>query len=133
MASNYVRGRAMEYKVMYMLEACGFRTTRSASSHGLADVVAVRADEVRYVQVKLTKSGDFSEDENCRELRDLPVPGNVRKELWIFHGGKGLVEIRDLKRPKFDARTEEGRTEREAARKAAATMKEAYRRRKAAA
>lgn len=117
-----MRGRSKEYKVMYTLEPLGFTCTRSASSKGLWDVMAVRADEVRLVQVKYTKS-DFSEDENCSLLRDLPVHPSVKKELWIYEYNKGLVEIRDLKNEKPDARTAEGKILREENRKAALQMR----------
>ena len=123
MNSNYVRGRAAEYAVKATLEAAGYECTRSASSQGLWDVVGVRADEVLLVQAKLTKSGDFSEDENCRLLRDLPVPANVRKELWLFQSGKGLIEVRNLKEPKHHLRTDEGKAQREDGRHRASALK----------
>lgn len=124
MPSNYVRGRYKEYAVMRILEPQGYTCTRSASSKGLWDVVAVRADEVRLVQSKLTSTGSFCEDENCQLLRDLPVPPNVKKELWIFEPGrKGLVEVRDLKGPKPDARTAEGKRLRAEAREKAGVTK----------
>lgn len=123
MASNYVRGRAKEYEIRNTLEAMGYTTTRSASSQGLWDVDGVRLDGVVLVQGKLTSDGSFSEDENCQKLRDLPVPHNVRKELWIYVAGEGLVEVRDLKRPKPDARTAEGKALREEFRAAAAQVK----------
>lgn len=117
--SNYKRGRAKEYKTMQLLEPLGFTCTRSASSKGLWDVVAVRADEARLIQTKYTKQDHFSEDENCQLLRQLPVHPSVKKELWIFQYDKGLVEIRDLKLPKPDARTTEGKRLREMAREEA--------------
>lgn len=116
MATNYVRGRAKEYAVKATLEGMGFNCIRAASSQGLYDLACVRADEVRLVQSKLTSSGDFSEDENCRLLRELPVPHNVRKELWLYMKNEGLVEVRDLKEPKPDARTAEGKAQRDKAR-----------------
>jgi|SRR5690606_1485865 len=121
--SNYKRGRAKEYETIRLLEPLGFTCTRSASSQGLWDVVAVRADETRLIQTKYTKDAHFSEDDNCQLLRELPVHPSVRKELWIFQYGKGLVEIRDLKQPKPDARTADGKVLREAARNAAEQVK----------
>ena len=109
MATNYVRGRAKEYTVRDTLIAQGYTCIRAASSQGLWDVMGVRFDGVILVQAKLTSTGSFSEDENCQKLRDLPVPPNVRKELWIYESGKGLVEVRDLKDEKPDSRTAEGK------------------------
>jgi hypothetical protein len=121
-SSNYRRGRQKEYEAMDHLRVLGYEPMRAASSHGLFDVAGVRADGAKLIQCKLT-SGDFSEDENCRLFRLLEVPVNIDKELWIWQAGKGLVEIRDLKEPKFDARTEEGKTLRELARDRAKRLK----------
>ena len=123
MATNYVRGRAKEYAVKNALEAMGYHCTRAASSQGLADIVGIRYDEMRLVQAKLTSDGSFSEDENCQKLRDLPVPPNCKKELWIYEKGKGLVEVRDLKEAKPDARTELGKALRIRARERAQATK----------
>lgn len=123
MASNYRRGRNKEYEVIYALEDLGYECLRAASSKGLYDVVGVRTDDVRLVQVKYTKKESFSEDENCALLRDLPVPPNVQKELWIYLYNKGLFEIRDLKDEKPDARTAKGKKQREKNRAAAREMK----------
>lgn len=119
MRTNYVRGREKEYACRDTLVAAGYSCTRSASSQGLWDVVGVRGDEVRLVQTKLTSTGNFSEDGNCAELRDLPVPANVRKELWLYAKGQGLIEVRDLKEPKLSAVTAEGKVAREVARQRA--------------
>jgi hypothetical protein len=119
MASNYQRGRAKEYDCMGKLEAQGYTCTRSASSKGLWDVVGVRFDGTKLIQIKLTSKGDFSEDENCALLRDLPAHPTTDKELWIYHAGKGLVEVRNLKEPKFDARTADGKAHRDKARERA--------------
>lgn len=123
MSTNYVRGRSAEYKVMRLLEAIGFNCIRAASSKGLYDVVGVRADEVCLVQSKLTSTGNFSEDENCRLLRELPVPPNVRKELWLYAAGEGLIEVRNLKEEKLSAVTPAGKVAREVARSRARSLK----------
>lgn len=130
MATNYQRGRAKEYDTIRKLEAMGYNCLRAASSKGLYDVVGVRFDGCVLVQCKLTSSGNFSEDENCSLLRDLPVHPSTRKELWIFEAGKGLVEVRDLKEEKFDARTSDGKTKRDEARARAKHIKRSSRKRK---
>lgn len=132
MASNYQRGRAREYDTIKKLEAQGYTCTRSASSKGLFDVVGVRFDGVVLVQCKLTKSGDFSEDENCALLRDLPVHPTTRKELWIFLDGEGLMEVRDLKETKPDYRTAAGREQRAKNQERASHVRQCSRKRRAA-
>jgi hypothetical protein len=133
MASNYVRGRSKEYACIETLEQLGYTCLRAASSKGLFDVVGVRFDGTALVQVKLTSSGDFSEDENCSLLRDLPVHPSTLKELWLYEKGKGLVEVRDLKALKSDARTKEGKALREESRQRATEIKKSSRRLKNAA
>lgn len=130
MASNYARGRSKEYDTIKKLEAMGYTCIRSASSKGLWDVMGVRFDGTVLVQTKLTSSGNFSEDENCVLLRELPVHPTTSKELWIYVAGKGLVEVRDLKQAKPDARTAEGKKLREEARQRAKHIKRSSRRSK---
>lgn len=102
---------------MSILEPQGYICTRSASSKGLWDVVAVKAlgldeedltkksqklpmdsiPEVKLIQSKLTKKVKFYEDENCKKFRKLEVPKHVSKELWVFYENpsypKGYYEV----------------------------------------
>lgn len=80
----YKLGRRYEYRAIKLLEQFGYTCTRSASSQGLWDVVGVRFDEVKLVQVKFTSADKYYEDANCKEFRNLPVPDCVVKELWVF-------------------------------------------------
>lgn len=64
MASNYARGRGLEYRAKAMLEALGYHVTRAASSKGTADLVASRAIpgvdsavDLFHVSCKLGKGG----------------------------------------------------------------------------
>lgn len=107
--ARYQTGRSKEYAAKHTLERMGYHVTRSSASKGLADLVGVRADDAVMVQVKYTSAEVFYEDENCKELRDLPVPFVVRKELWVYRNGAGLCEVRDLKQPKPENRSELGR------------------------
>ena len=40
--NNYKRGRAFEYRVMAMCEKAGYTTFRTAGSHGIADIIAIK-------------------------------------------------------------------------------------------
>lgn len=42
MATNYQRGRDLEYELKRILTENGWTTMRSAGSHGMFDVVAIR-------------------------------------------------------------------------------------------
>lgn len=68
--SNYKRGRALEYKAMkYLREnGCSF-VTRSAGSHSAADIVAVKDNQVLFVQVKAQGAASKADLEQLVELR----------------------------------------------------------------
>lgn len=50
---NYRRGRAFEYRVKHHLEKHGCFVVRSASSHGPADLVALKEGKALLVQCKM--------------------------------------------------------------------------------
>lgn len=91
--SRYRAGRRAEYRVIKFLEDCGYTCTRSASSKGLWDVVAVSSTEVRLIQVAYGRDKRPSEIETF-EL--FIVPRGVAKELWHYEKGKTLPNIRRL-------------------------------------
>jgi hypothetical protein len=74
--TNYVKGRAAEYRTMRVLEAAGYRCSRSASSKGLWDVVGLSGTDVVLCQVK---AGARPSPSTYSEFVELVVPGNVRK------------------------------------------------------
>lgn len=80
---------------MKQLRAWGYEVTRSASSHGLWDVVGVRADQVLLVQCKFTTQEKYYLDQNCKAFRDLPVPPHVKKQLWVYRPRRP-VEVIDF-------------------------------------
>ena len=73
--SNYTRGRGKEYKAVNDLKKNLYHATRSASSHGLWDVVGIGHGKIRLVQCKYTKKkGKFTDDENLKKFRNMQVP-----------------------------------------------------------
>lgn len=66
--TNYSRGASFERMVKADLERHGYFAMRSAGSHGIVDIVAIRHLEPWFVQVKL--DGYMSPEER-RELADL--------------------------------------------------------------
>ena len=90
--TQYERGRRKEWDVCKRLRAMGWRAQRSAGSHGLWDVVAVRADRpVRLIQVKYSADGRWS-DANSVELSNLALRHSVPcdYEVWVYC--KGVAE-----------------------------------------
>lgn len=49
---NYQNGRAKEYRIKKRFENAGYTVLRSAGSHGFADLVAVRNEEIVFIQCK---------------------------------------------------------------------------------
>jgi Holliday junction resolvase len=80
-ATNYTRGRDLEYRTAQHLEAEGYDCTRSAGSHGVWDVCAVRKDHVRFVQVKRDCLPTAIEREKF-ELWECPP--SCTREIWVW-------------------------------------------------
>lgn len=49
MATNYCRGRNLEYRVKELFEKAGYVVVRAAGSKGVADLVAIRPELARTV------------------------------------------------------------------------------------
>lgn len=52
MATNYERGRQLEYDAKAALDANGYLTVRSAGSKGAVDIMAIKPGQVLLVQCK---------------------------------------------------------------------------------
>ena len=64
---RYVKGRRFEYKTKKEYEDKGYIVFRTAGSHGLVDLIAVRNDEILFIQCK---SGYMSYNK-AREVYDM--------------------------------------------------------------
>ena len=62
--TRYSNGAARERRIMRKLEEEGYYTIRSAGSHGVADIVAVKKGEVRFIQSKT--SGYLTPEERAK-------------------------------------------------------------------
>ena len=56
-STNYNRGRIIEYKIIKELTAEGYLTGRTAGSHGLFDIFAIKDNEIIFIQAKRIKKG----------------------------------------------------------------------------
>jgi Holliday junction resolvase len=79
--SNYAKGRRKEYRVQRLLEAAGYQTIRAASSKGVADIVAVRGREVRFISVKSDNYATSIEREALQILA-RSAHGAYSVEIW---------------------------------------------------
>jgi len=69
------KGRRNEYKTIHVLEEEGYYCVRSAGSKGLFDIIAIRPNDIKMIQVKTNRK---------------PTKQEVDK-LWTF-GGDYLID-----------------------------------------
>jgi hypothetical protein len=72
------KGSRNEHRSMAILEAAGYRCTRSAASLGEWDIIGIGVSDVVLVQVK---TRDWPGTMERRALEDFRVPPGVRKVL----------------------------------------------------
>ena len=75
----YKIGTYFERKARKELEADGYYVVRSAASKGIWDLVAIKSDSIKLVQVKV-RSSAISKDRTL--IESFTCPQNVSKELW---------------------------------------------------
>ena len=82
--SPYRKGYLKELKVVRILKKSGkFHTIfRSAASHSPFDIVAISKSKILLLQVK---TGKFSFKKEVKKLKEIKVPKNVEKQLWILN------------------------------------------------
>lgn len=89
MATVKQKSTKYELKCITTMESLGYDCSRSSSSLGLWDVVAVNHNSVKLIQVKYT-SKDFYNPHSDKELvkfkERIYLPG-VIKELWVYFVG----------------------------------------------
>ncbi len=91
--SNYVNGRAMEYKARDFLTEQGYTVIRAAGSKGKIDLCAFNGHEVRLIQVKNQRH--IIKPDELKALQRLPVPDNTSIEIWQRVDGKWSIRYWD--------------------------------------
>ena len=86
-------GTRNEHRSMRILEAAGYRCTRSAASLGDWDIVAIGTTDVVLVQCK---TRDWPGAMEMRALQDYAVPENVRKIVHRWRKRARLPDVREL-------------------------------------
>jgi hypothetical protein len=87
------KGNRAEYRSMAILEAAGYRCSRSAASLGVFDVIGIGPTDVVLVQVK---TRDWPGRAEMERLNLFPAPANCRKLLHRYIDGKRLPDVREL-------------------------------------
>lgn len=77
------RGYEAELRAKHDLMKEGFLVVRSSASLTAFDLVAIREDIIRFIQVKRQKlKGKY--DKDIEQMKKVKTPLNTLKELWIW-------------------------------------------------
>ena len=87
------KGNRQEHRTMTLLEALGYRCTRSAASLGEWDVVGIGVSDVVLVQVKSSRGPRPAEMD---VLREFHVPPGVRKLVHVWKPRKRWPVVTEL-------------------------------------
>ena len=87
------KGNHNEHRSMAVLEAAGYRCTRSAASLGAWDIVGIGSTDVVLCQVKTRKWPGTVEMET---MRLFSVPANVRKLVHRWRPRRRIPDVREL-------------------------------------
>ncbi|HUW44061.1 MAG TPA: hypothetical protein VMV95_03830 [Bacillota bacterium] len=85
------RGYEAELKAKWKLQKEGFLVIRSSASLTPFDLVALREDKIKLVQVKREKLKGSSYHKDIQKMEEVKVPKNCSKELWIWRDRKGWI------------------------------------------
>jgi hypothetical protein len=87
------KGSRNERRSMAILEAAGYRCTKSAASLGAWDIIGIGSTDIVLVQVK---SRDFPGSAEMETLRDFPCPPHCRKLVHRWKTGCRLPDVREV-------------------------------------
>jgi Holliday junction resolvase len=87
------KGNRNEHRSIAILEAAGYRCTRSAASLGCWDIVAVGATGFVLVQVK---SRDYPGTVEMETLRGFAVPPNCKKLIHRWRARQRLPDVKEV-------------------------------------
>lgn len=87
------KGSRNEHRSIALLEAAGYRCTRSAASLGVFDICGIGADDVLLVQVKSNRAPRRAEME---ALRGFHVPPGVKKLLHVWKDRQRKPEVMEI-------------------------------------
>ena len=87
------KGTRNEHRSMAILEAAGYRCTRSAASLGTWDIVGIGSTDFVLVQVK---TRDWPGAWEMEALKDFPAPPNARKLVHRWRDRQKLPDVREI-------------------------------------
>lgn len=92
MATNYTRGRAFEYVRKAFYEEMGYAVLRTAGSHGLFDLVAIRGTQVMLIQCKRVRSQSAADLLIKRWKESPPLTNGPTQVLDVYVQATRKVE-----------------------------------------
>lgn len=87
------KGSRNEHRSIALLEAAGYRCSRSAASLGAFDVIGVGTNDVVLVQVK---SNAWPRSAEMLALKAFTVPTNCRKLIHRWRDHQRFPDIKEL-------------------------------------
>jgi len=89
------KGRRNEHRSIALLEAAGYRCTRSAGSLGEWDIIGVGSTDVVLCQVK---TRDWPGTAEMETLKLFPAPANCRKLVHRWRDRQRLPDVREIEK-----------------------------------
>jgi hypothetical protein len=87
------KGTRNEHRSIALLEAAGYRCTRSGASLGVWDIIGVSGAGVVLVQVK---TRDWPGKVESDLLRSFPVPPNCQKLIHRWRAYQSTPDVREV-------------------------------------
>jgi len=87
------KGTRNEHRSIRLLEAAGYRCTRSSASLGVFDIIGVGSTDVVLVQVK---TRDWPGAVETEAISAFPAPANARKLVHRWRTRERLPDVREV-------------------------------------
>jgi len=87
------KGSRNEHRSIALLEAAGYRCTRSAGSLGEWDIIGIGSTDVVLCQVK---TRDWPGTAEMEALKLFPAPANCRKLVHRWRDRQRLPDVREI-------------------------------------
>jgi len=91
--SAKAKGTRNEHRSIALLEAAGYRCTRSAGSLGEWDIIGIGSTDVVLCQVK---TRDWPGTAEMEALKLFPAPANCRKLVHRWRDRQRLPDVREI-------------------------------------
>jgi len=89
------KGNRNEHRSIALLEAAGYRCTRSAGSLGEWDIIGIGSTDVVLCQVK---TRDWPGTAEMEALKLFPAPANCRKLVHRWRDRQRLPDVREIEK-----------------------------------